>query len=87
MEKLKTLRMLEEELGEVLHSGMSGEYLYYCAEWEEIRELSVRKARKQHAVEPNDVRAANYALDLLGIPSQYTEADQDETGDWVIYWR
>jgi hypothetical protein len=87
MEKLKTLRVLEDELGAVLKSGMSGESLYYSAHWEEIREQAGRIAQEQDLEEPNDVRVANYALDILGIPHHQVEADQDEKGAWVVYWR
>jgi hypothetical protein len=87
MTKLKTMRVLEDELGEVLKSAMSGESLYYCAAWEEIERQAAWRARKHHLSPPNDVRAANYALDLLGIPNHYTEADQDEKGTWIVYWR
>ncbi len=87
MRKLKTLIVLEDKLGEILKSGLSGESLYYCAEWEEIEERAAREARRQRLSEPHDVRAANYALDLLGIPNHYSEADQDEKGNWTVYWR
>ncbi len=81
------MRVLEDELGEVLKSSMSGESLYYCAHWREIEQRAAWRARKSNQLEPNDVRAANYALDLLGIPNHYTEADQDEKGNWIVYWR
>ena len=81
------MRVLEDELGEVLKSGMSGESLYYCAHWEEIIRRAVRIAKRRHVFPPNDVRLANCALDLLGIPNHYSEAGQDEKGNWIIYWR
>jgi hypothetical protein len=87
METLETLRVLEDELGAILKSGMSGESLYYSAHWEEIREHASRIAREQHLEEPNDVRVANYALELIGIPHARVEADQDEKGTWIVYWR
>ncbi len=87
MSKLKSMRVLEDELGEVQKSAMSGESLYYSALWEEIQEEAARIAKAQNSFPPNDVRAANYALDLLGIPNHVTEADQDEAGNWIVYWR
>ncbi len=87
MTKLKTMKVLEDKLGQILKSALSGESLYYCAQWEEIERLAAWRARKHHLSEPNDVRAADYALDLLGIPNHYTEADQDEKGQWIVYWR
>lgn len=88
MQKLKTLRVLEDELGEVQKSSMNGESLYYSAHWEEIQDRAVDAVtRKQHLSKPDDVRVANYALDLLGIPNYYVEADQDEDGNWIVYWR
>ena len=87
MYQLKTLRVLEDELGEVLKSGASGKSLYYSAHWEEILGQAIKVAKEQDLWEPNDVRLANYALDLLGIPNHYSEADQDEKGNWIIYWR
>ena len=81
------MRVLEDELGEVLRSGMNGESLYYSANWREIERCAARWARRCHRLEPSDVRVANYALDLLGIPNHYTEADQDEKGNWIVYWR
>jgi hypothetical protein len=86
MQKLQTLSVLEDELGEVLKSGMSGESLYYSAHWEEIQEQAVQVAREQYLDVPTDVRAANYALDLIGIPYLTVEADQDEKGNWIVYW-
>ena len=87
MEKLQTLKVPEDELGEVLKSGTSRVSLYYSAHWEEIRERATRVAKEQDRWEPNDVRLANYALDLLGIPNHYSEADQDDEGNWIVYWR
>ncbi len=85
--KLKTLKVLEHELGEVQKSAMSGESFYYSALWEEIQEEAARIAKAQNTFPPNDVRSANYALDLLGIPNHVTETDRDEAGDWIVYWR
>ena len=87
MSKIKTLRVLEDELGTVLKSGMSAESLYYSARWEEIQALSARAAKARGGSEPDDVRAANCALDLIGIPNHVVEADQDEKGNWIVYWR
>jgi hypothetical protein len=87
MFQLKTFTVLEEKRGEIVKSGLSGESLYYAVSWEELEEAAGRAAHEKEARPPNDVRAAGYALDLLGIPNQYVEADQDEAGDWVIYWR
>jgi hypothetical protein len=87
MTKLKTMKVIEDKLGQILKSALSGESLYYCAHWEEIERQAAWRARKHHLAEPNDVRAADYALDLLGIPNHYTEADQNKKGQWVVYWR
>jgi hypothetical protein len=87
MDKLETLTVLEDEFGGIFKSGISGESLYYSAHWEEIREQASRIAGEQHLAAPDDVRVANYALELLGIPNRYTEADQDESGRWIVYWR
>jgi hypothetical protein len=87
MQKLQTLKVLEDELGEVLKSRMSGESLYYSVHWEEIQTHAGAVARKNHVIEPGDVRVAGYALDLLGFPNHYSEADQDEKGNRIIYWR
>ena len=87
MHQLKTLAVLEDESGVVLSSGLSGESLYYSASWNEIQEQAVRVAREQYLTVPTDVRAANYALDLIGIPNQRVEAGQNERGAWIIYWR
>lgn len=74
-------------MGEVLKSGMTGQIVYYSAYWEEIYRKARQIARKQHLFEPNDVRLANVALDMLGIPNCHSEADQDDKGNWIIYWR
>lgn len=87
MKKLQTLKVLEDELGEVLKSGTSRESLYYSAHWKEIFERAAKVAKEQGRWEPNDVRLAYYALDLLGIPNRYSEADQDDEGNWIVYWR
>lgn len=87
MQKLQTLKVLEEELGEVLKSGVGRESLYYSARWEEILKRATQAAKEQDQWEPNDVRLANYALDLIGVPNHYSEADQDDEGNWIIYWR
>jgi hypothetical protein len=87
MQKIKTLEWLEELSGESFKSGWSGESLYYRARWDEICGKAGREARRQRLCPPRDVRAASYALDILGIPYQYTEADQDDRGRWFIYWR
>ena len=87
MKTLHTFRLLEEELGSVLQSGTTGESLYYAMEWDELCEKAGQAAREQGGFGPNDVRVAGYALDLLGIPNQYVEADQAEDGAWMVYWR
>lgn len=87
MAKLKTLRILEDKLGEVPKSGLSGQSLYYSASWEEIRKLSWKAAQAQYREAPEDVREAGYALDLLGIPYESTEAELDDQGNWIVYWR
>jgi hypothetical protein len=86
MYKLKTLRVLEDELGGFLASGLNGA-LYYSASWNEVQEQAVQAARRQYLEAPTDVRAANYALDLIGIPNDRVEAEQNERGAWIVYWR
>ena len=85
--KLTSLRVLVSELGELFRSGLSGEALYYSAKWEEIRGLAEQAARRQRLVPPDDVRFAGYALDIAGIPREYAEAELDDQGDWIVYWR
>lgn len=86
MEKLKTIRFLLDDFGEMFKSGMTGEPLYFSAHWEEIRELTNKEARR-NGTWPIDVRSAGYALDLLGISNRYSEAEVDENGNWIVYWR
>lgn len=86
MGKLQTIRVLADEPQEVFRSGATGEILYYSAHWEEIRQLTNKKAREQ-GTWPIDVRCAGYALDLLGIPNHHSEAEPDEKGNWIVYWR
>lgn len=86
--KLKSLRVLETELGWVAKIGMSGEPLYYSANWEEVWEWAEKEARRQCLARPSeDVRCADYALDVIGISNEVSIADQDEKGNWIIYWR
>ena len=87
MTRLNTFKLLEEELGTILQSGMTGESLYYAMEWDELREKAGQAAEEKGDTGPNDVRVADYALDLLGIPNQYVEADEAEDGTWMVYWR
>jgi hypothetical protein len=56
MSKLKTMRALEDELGEVLHSSVGGESLHYGAHWEEIVRQAAREAKRQQLSFSNDVR-------------------------------
>ena len=85
--KLRSLRVLVSELGELCKSSWSGEALYYSAKWEEIRALAKEAAERHRLVPPDDVRFAGYALDISGIPREYSEVDQDDQGDWIVYWR
>jgi len=87
MSQLKTLTILEDELGEVLKSGETGESLYYSIRWEELRGRANRKLRADHWPAVEDVRSAGFALDTLGIPNEHSEADQDGRGNWIVYWR
>ena len=87
MVKLKTLRLLEDEWGVVFRSGMGGESLYYRAHWEEIRSKAGKVARRVGLSPYIDIRCAGHALDLLGLPNHYSEADVDEKGNWIVYWR
>lgn len=86
MGKLTTLRFLMDDFGELFKSGATGEPLYFSAHWEEITRLAARKARER-GVWPIDVRSAGYALDLIGILNRYSEAELDEKGNWIVYWR
>lgn len=81
MANLKTLAILGD--GEPFKSGLTGEFIHYAMEWEELRE----KAKEQSGQAPDDVRLADLALDALGIPHQAVEADISEGGDWIVYWR
>jgi len=75
------------EIGEgVFRSGFSKEPLFYSARWNEIQDLAWKEARRQNLAKPDDIRGAHYALDILGIPNQHSEADQDEKGTWFVYW-
>ena len=88
--ELQTLRFRadEKEIERYLESEFPEEDIYYSASWDEIRELAHREAQRQNLAEPGaDVQRANYALSLLGIPHQDTEAQQDAQGNWYIYWR
>ena len=87
MRKIKTLRVLEDELGEVLKSGLSVESLYYSARWDEIQGLAEKEARRQDRDPPGDVRCAGFAWAMVSRPNTYTEADEDEKGNWIVYWR
>jgi len=87
MSLFKTLKVLEDELGEVLKSGSTGESLYYSIHWEELVEDANKVLEGQDETPIGDVRSAGYALDILGIPNHYTEADEDENGNWIVYWR
>lgn len=86
MDKLETLRVLEDDLGEVARSRITGSSLYYSARWGEVATRAGHVARQLHLSEPNDVQVADYALNLLGIPNRHVETELDEMGDWVIYW-
>jgi hypothetical protein len=79
--------MMQETDAEAFRSGFSGQPLYYSARWNEIRELAWKEARRQRLARPDDVRCAGYALDILGIPNEHSEADLDEKGIWTVYWR
>lgn len=87
MQKLLTLEVLEDALGYIPKSALSNESLYYRAFWTEIQPRAASIARKHNLNEPDDVRVADYALELLGIPNHYTEADTDGKGNWLVYWR
>ncbi len=86
MDKLQTLRVLEDDWGVVGKSQMTGRSLYYSARWGEVATRAGHVARQLHLSEPNDVRVADYALNLLGIPNRHVETELDEMGNWVIYW-
>lgn len=85
MAHLKTLKALDGSKGETT-SG-TGELILYSAHWNEILILAAQEARRQSSATPCDVRIAGYALDLLGIPNQHSEAELDESGRWIVYWR
>ena len=79
--------MMQETDADIFRSGFSNQPLYYSARWNEIQERASQEARRQGLARPDDVRCANYALDILGIPNEHSEADQDEKGNWIVYWR
>jgi len=79
--------MMEDCDAEIFRSGFSGQPLYYSARWDEIQEMAWKEARRRGMARPDDVRCANYALDILGLPNEHCEADQDEKGNWIVYWR
>jgi hypothetical protein len=87
MSQFKTLQVLEDELGEVLKSGMTGESLYYSIDWYELVEAANKALTEKGRPEIGDVRVAGYALSVLGIPNSHAEADMDEEGSWIVYWR
>lgn len=88
MQRLRTLKVLEDEWGEILKSNLTGESLYYSVQWEELRATAIQYARRQGLSHPgDDVRVANEHLILLGIPIHHCEADEDEKGNWIVYWR
>jgi len=87
MSQFQTLKVLEEELGEVLKSGETGESLYYSVSWEELRRKANRQLRAERWPTIGDVRSAGLALDVLGIPNEHSEADTDGKGSWIVYWR
>ena len=87
MSQFKTLTILEEELGEVLKSGETGESYYYSVRWEELRERANRKLRAERWPTIEDIRSAGFALDVLGIPNKHSEAGMDALGNWIVYWR
>ena len=73
----------------ILKSGSTGESLYYSVSWEELRD-EANRVLAEHLKSDSflgDVRYAGYALDVLGIPNRHSEADQDEKGNWIVYWR
>ncbi len=72
--------------GDVFRSGFSKYPLYYSARWDELQEMAWKEARRRNLAKPDDVRWADYALDILGIPNHRCEADQDEKGTWFVYW-
>lgn len=84
---IESLKILEDKFGEVMRSNMTGESVYYSARWEEIRDKAGVRAKQIGYPEPGDIRAADYALDLIGFPYHSLEADTDEAGEWFIYWR
>jgi len=87
MSNFKTLLLLEDQFGGNFKSGITGDSLYYSLEWQELQKVASRIANRKSWSQPKDVREADYALDLIGIPHQAVEADQDQTGAWIICWR
>jgi hypothetical protein len=85
MSKLKSLRVQIED-GEVLESAWTGEKLFYSALWSEVQMHAEKEAKRINCTVPTTIKAAGYALELIGIPCHYLEADMSED-DWVIYWR
>jgi hypothetical protein len=80
------IHSIEEEEGEPL--AINRENYYYRANWSDL----TAEKQKQNIKDGDDVRAAGYVLDELGIPNIRCYADdsqEDADGEpigWVIYW-
>lgn len=74
------IRYCEVEYGHPCE--IAGELYYYFAEW---RRLVAEKERRE-IPHGDDVRAAGYVLDELGIPHARSWAECGDGGEWVIYW-
>ena len=86
MEKYKWITSIEDEDGEPLVVGR--EKFYYSAFWQDMHDEKEKLGIK----DGDDVRAAVYVLNRLGIPAIRAFADdtaEDSDGEpvgWKVFW-
>jgi len=81
------IKEIAEEIGEPIK--IDGEFYYYKANWNDLK----KEQKKQGKEGGDDVRAAGYVLDQLGIPNERVYASDMETDEngkeiegWIIFW-